>query len=446
MFGKSSNLRRAALCAVAWLCVFSGAAPAAFAQTLDYERERGRSMLQSIKDDIKKNYYDSTFRGIDLDARFSVADERIKKASSEGQILAIIAQVLVDFDDSHLYFSPPEKASRTSYGWSMQMVGDKCYIVAVQPKSDAEAKGLRPGDEVYSLDGYEPTRENLWKMRYFYYQLRPRPAVQLVVIKPDGQRRELEVKSKVTQGRRIRGNIPGVDYGDFEREAEEEAHLSRQRFYDDIPGLLIWKMPQFDLSEGEVDGIMDKARKRKALILDLRGNGGGYIKTLARLIGNLIDHDVKIGDRKGRKELKPEIAKTRGGANVFPGQLVVLVDNDSGSAAELLARVVQLEKRGAILGDRSSGKVMESLLYPHQVGVDIMTFYGASVTIADVIMSDGKSLEKTGVTPDELQLPTAADMSAGRDPVLARAAARLGFKLDAEKAGALFPIEWRGEK
>jgi len=47
------------------------------------------------------------------------------------------------------------------------------------------------------------------------------------------------------------------------------------------------------------------------------------------------------------------------------------------------------------------------------------------------------------VTPDELLLPTAADLAAKRDPVLARAAALVGVKLDPERAGSMFPIEWR---
>jgi C-terminal processing protease CtpA/Prc len=58
-------------------------------------------------------------------------------------------------------------------------------------------------------------------------------------------------------------------------------------------------------------------------------------------------------------------------------------------------------------------------------------------------MGDGKSLEHTGVTPDELLLPSGADLAAKRDPVLSRAAELAGMKIDPEKAGAMFLIEWK---
>jgi C-terminal processing protease CtpA/Prc len=57
-------------------------------------------------------------------------------------------------------------------------------------------------------------------------------------------------------------------------------------------------------------------------------------------------------------------------------------------------------------------------------------------------MADGKSLEGTGVTPDETVLPTAEDIAAGRDPVLAYAAKLAGLEIDPVKAGKLFPFEW----
>ena len=72
-----------------------------------------------------------------------------------------------------------------------------------------------------------------------------------------------------------------------------------------------------------------------------------------------------------------------------------------------------------------------------------MLYFGNSVTIADLIMPDGNSLERTGVTPDETLLPTAGDLAAQRDPVLARAAKIAGVELDPVKAGSLFPKETR---
>lgn len=430
----------------AGLLMLAAGWPGARAQTLNFERDRGRVMLGVIKNEIKKNYYDSTFHGIDIEARFKTADEKITSATSLGQVFGIIAQVLIEFEDSHLFFIPPTRTSRTEYGWQMQMIGEKCYVVAVKPGSDADTKGLKAGDEVISMDGFGVVRENLWKLRYLYYTLRPRPGMRVAVRSPEGQQKELDVMAKVRQGKKrvdLTGSDGGGDIWELIREGESEDRLGRHRYYDWTEGdLFIWKMPAFDLSERGVDDIIEKANKRKALIVDLRGNGGGAITTLLRLIGHFTDKDLKIGDMKGRKETKPMIAKTRGD-RIFKGKLVVLVDSGSGSSAEVFARTVQLEKRGTVIGDRSAGAVMTAIHYEHQLGADTVVFYGASVTVSDLIMSDGKSLERIGVTPDEMLIPTAADIAAKRDPVLARAADLVGFKLDPEKAGGLFPIEWR---
>ena len=406
-----------------------------------FDRDRGRVMLNVIKGDIKKNYYDPNFHGMDLDVRFKVAEEKIKQATSLGQIFGIIAQTLIELEDSHTFFLPPSRPYTTEYGWQMQIIGDKAYVVAVKPGSDAEAKGLKEGDEIYSMDGFGPTRENMWKIQYTYNALRPKPGMHLQVIKPGGQEQEFDVMAKIKQGKRI-VDLTGSDVFDLIREEENESRLHRHRYIELGDDVFIWKMPAFDLDESRVDDIVGKFRKRKALILDLRGNGGGYETTLLRLVSNLFDHDVKVGDLKRRKETKPITAKTRGDS-VFAGKLVVLIDSRSGSAAELFSRIVQLEKRGTVIGDRSAGAVMRSKSYGHELGQDTVIFYGASVTDADIIMSDGKSLERLGVVPDEIRLPTNQDLAAKRDPVLAYAASLLGVTIPPEKAGALFPIEWR---
>ncbi len=405
------------------------------------DRERGLDMLRVVKDDLKKYYYDPALRGMNLEARFQSAADKIKQAASNSQIMGTIAQVLVELDDSHTFFYPPSRVAATEYGWQMQMIGDKCFVKSIKPKSDAEAKGLQVGDEVWSVDGIGPTRENTWLIKYMYYSLRPRAGMRLIIRKPDGAERQVDVLAKVTTGKQIVDLTNGADIYKLIRENESENHLHRHRYVEMGDDVFIWKMPQFDLPDYKVDDMMSKVRKHKALILDLRGNGGGYITTLQRLVGHFFDKDTKIADRKGREEMKPQIGKTRG-KDVFSGPLVVLLDSESGSAAEIFARVIQLEKRGKVIGDRSAGAVMESRYYPHRVGLDVVAFYGLSITDADVIMTDGKSLEKTGVMPDELLRPTAQDLANGRDPVLSHAAALVGVTLAPEKAGTMFPIEW----
>ena len=188
------------------------------ANSLDLDR--GHVMLRTIKDDLKKNYYDPHYHDMDVDARFKAADEKINQATSLGQILGIVAQVLLDLNDSHTFFMPPGRSYQTEYGWQGQMIGDKCYVMAVKPGSDADAKGLKPGDEVSSADGVRPTRQNMWVFDYLYRALRPRPGIRLTVIKPDGQQQQLDVMAKVEQGRRVRDLTDTIDLNNYIREEE----------------------------------------------------------------------------------------------------------------------------------------------------------------------------------------------------------------------------------
>jgi len=408
-------------------------------QASSNDKGRGSDILNVIKSDIKKTYYDETFHGMDLEARFKAANEKIKTAASNGQIFGTIAQLLAELEDSHTFFFPPGRSADVDYGWTMQIVGDKCFVTGIKPKSDAEAKGLKEGDEVLIVNNLIPTKENFWTMGYLFNILRPQPALQLHLRRVNGKEEDMVVMAKITQHPRQ------ADYDIYEviREIESSAHYARHRFYELGDDVTIWKMPEFDLTDAQVDEMMGKVLKRKALILDLRGNPGGAVTTLERLAGYFFDHDVKIADLKGRKEMKPMMAKTRGENRTFKGKVIVLVDSDSASCAEVLPRLLQIEKRAVILGDRSEGAVMQAEQFGHHHGAEVMVFWGLSVTNADVIMSDGKSLEKIGVTPDELILPTAQDLANKRDPVMARAAEMVGLKMDAAKAGSLFPVEWR---
>jgi len=400
-------------------------------------------MLALVRDYIKEYYYDTTYHGMDLEARFKAAEAKIGEAQSLSQVLGVIAQAVTELNDSHTFFIPPPRPVDVDYGWKMQAVGDAVYVTAVKPGSDAEAQGLKPGDEVLSVDGFRPTRPTLWKMEYNYAVLRPQPGKRVVVRSPDGTQRELALKAKVEKLDKA-VNLVQV-FNEYEEERDDEKKLPR--FYQEGDGadaVFIWKLREFGFTDSKVDETISKARRGKALVLDLRGNPGGAVKTLQRMLGYVFDRDVKIGELKKRKDSKQLVARTRGGEKVFKGRLVVLVDSASGSAAELFARIVQLEKRGTIVGDRTAGAVMVSNVRPGLLG-DVssgnMIPYGLSVTVADMILSDGQSLEHVGVTPDVLLLPTAADLRDRRDPVLARAVELAGGRISPEKAGMLFPPE-----
>lgn len=427
-----------ALLSLCYLFLLAGQRPVSAQSLAPFDRDNARAMLDGLKSDLKDNYYDPNFRGMNLDVRFKQAEGELKQARTRDELMIVVARVLMELDDSHTFFGPPSRAADFEYGWLMQMIGDGCYVTAVKPKSDAEAKGLKAGDAILSIDGVRPTREIMWKMIYRYYALMPARSVRLVVQSPgDTQPHQLDIAAKIEP----RSSV--VQWEQFFVKAQRKGWFVYQdRFYEVGKDLLIWKMPTFGVSEKHLDSIMGKAKNYKTLIIDLRDNGGGYVKALERLVGYFFDKDLKISDEKRRKETKPSVAKTRGG-DVFKGQLIVLVDSTSASASEMFARVMQLEKRGTVIGDRTLGAVMTSRYYDHQAGVGSVLYYGASVTIADSIMTDGKSLEKVGVMPDEVLTPTGADLAAQRDPVLSRAASLAGVSLDPQKAGTLFPLEWK---
>jgi carboxyl-terminal processing protease len=405
-------------------------------------RARAKEMLGTIKETIQNHYFDKSFRGIDLDAHFKAASAKLDTAVSLGHAYAVIAQALVDFGDSHTFFIPPSRSATYEFGWEMRIIGDRCFIVAVKPGSDAEAKGLKAGDQLLRIDAFTPARETLWLARYLYYTLSPRSALTVVAQSPGAQPRTLTIAAKVTPGPKvvtisIEDIIEGVPRG------RDNASFVRRSRLVRLGDITVWKLGGFDIDTRAIDRFADEALKgTTSLILDLRGNPGGNSEVLERLTSRFFDKEVKLGELKGRRSMRSPVARKRDAP--FGGRLIVLIDAESASASEVFARVVQLENRGLVFGDRSSGSVMLSRQLVAAVeSLEGVIMYGMSVTEADLIMADGKSLERVGVAPDQLILPTPVDLQAGKDPVLAQAVAALGGTLDAAAAAKLFPPEWK---
>jgi C-terminal processing protease CtpA/Prc len=411
------------------------------AQSSLRQRETGRAMLERLRDLIKEHYYDPAFHGVDLDALYKGADESIKQAETEGQIVAIVSGFSLSLDDPHTRFYPGSRAVHYDYGWDFGIVGDNCFITSVKPSSDADKQGVKPGDKVISIFDDVPSRTNLWRIRYFMYTISPQRVMKLTLQSPGGTPRKVDIATNVSRPFRP---MDGRDLAGFQRyqvEIQKYEKVSGHRFYELGTEALIWRVPDFEREKFDTSKLFKHAKKFRSLIIDLRGNGGGEVETMLAIIANLFDRDVKIGELAYRRSRKPLLAKTRG-KQAFTGKVTVLIDSETASLGEVFARTIQLEKRGTVIGDRSSGRASQWKTTLERLGAEAFIIYWVSVTVADVLLGDGKSLEKVGVTPDELLFPTPADLAARRDPVLARACSLNGVPMEPTQAGTLFPYLW----
>ncbi len=378
---SSPSVHRALILSL--VCVGCVAKPAAGQEMSGFDRQRDRLMLRAVERDVQKYYYDTTFHGLDLATLFDSADARIAAASSNSEAFLNIAATLSVLRDSHTFF-------------------------------------VR------------------WNLEYVYYALAPRAAVRLTLQSPGDTVRSVVVQAKVTPHPRIMDLTQGDDIWQIVRQQQDVEHALRSRFWEFGSDVLVWKLPEFSAGDREIDQSVRRAQKFKALVIDLRGNAGGLESTLLRLAGGLVGADT-FGVRRERGKIEP--LRTRTGDPQFTGTVVAVVDAQSASAAELLAYLLQLRKRGTVVGDRTAGAVMESRGHQHRVGVDIVVFYYTSVTVADLVFADGTRLEGRGVVPDEIVLPSGADLAGLRDPALARAITLAGHAVTPEAAGRLFPPE-----
>jgi carboxyl-terminal processing protease len=419
------------------------------AQTISkFERDRAEEMLKAISNDVTKHYYDPKIHGIDWNARVEGYKQKIATTNSQNMALSIIAAALDSLNDSHTFFLPPPRPYTHDFGWQLQMIGDSCFVTEVRPGSDVESKGIRPGDQVLSINGFSVDPENLRKMNYVFNILRPQARLRVLLLSPNGQQRQVDIVAKIKQLKEVTNVTAeggGEDIWELIRKEEDEEHFIQPRIAYLGNTLMILKLPAFSaFSNSETWDMLKKSRDYKTLVLDLRGNPGGSVDTLDQIISHLFSSDVKIGNRITRDATKPLIVKCNH-REQFTGKLVVLVDSRSASASEIFARVVQIEKRGIVIGDKTAGAVMEAKHYNYKAGADTVVFYGASITEADIVMADGKSLEHVGVTPDEIVLPIPSDLANGSDPVMALAAEIAGVKLDPAEAGKIFPYRWTPE-
>lgn len=405
------------------------------AQLGPLDRGRARDMLAVVKEDLRRHYYDSTFRGLDLDRHFKTADSLLGQAQSLSRLFGVIARTVLQLEDSHTLFLPPSQTVRVRYGWELQMLGDSCFVTGIAPGSDAAAQGLLVGDRVMTIQGAIPDRNLLGILDYLLYAISPVDAIQFKVESPNGEVRELRVASRVIHQQRIVDLSSSLDLWAIIRGLDDTRELRRSRFIEPDSLTLVWRLPGFD-SEDVIDEGVARSRRFTNLILDLRSNRGGYEPVMLRLLGRLLEREAVIVTLHEREKM--EVKSVRPDTRRFAGRLIVLVDSRSASAAEIVARVVQLEGRGIVIGDRSAGKVMRSRIYSHRTGTEFVVPYGISITNADVVFRDGGRLEGTGIMPDVRIVPSGRQIASGSDPILGEALRRLGYPIPPQGVAAPF--------
>jgi len=171
-----------------------------------------------------------------------------------------------------------------------------------------------------------------------------------------------------------------------------------------------------------------KVKGSRALIIDVRGNPGGEVDELQRFAGYLEKSETELFTETRRGKTQKITAKPRN-PSFSDVPVAVLVDSESASASEILARHLQLSARAVIIGDKTAGEVAGARFFEQHIGAEPAVFYGAQTTVAQITFPDGKNVEKIGVTPDLICIPEAADLVAKRDPCYELAMTTLKTKL-----------------
>ncbi len=419
-----------------FLCVAASLALAAQPKTAftANDLDRARGMLGIARDEVVKEFYDPARVGPEFSVRCQAAYNALATAKSNDEALMIIAQPFLDIDDSHTRFLPPSRKDHVQHHWKFQAVGPDVFVSEVDRGSDAEKQGLKVGDKLLSIDGIEPTRANRRLLQYLLYSLAPRTGMRVVAQAPGQSLRTLDVRGEVRPGTTLREFRNDRDRTELELEAENEDARRKSRLVEFPEGVLVWKLRQFDPEK--IAGGLGKVASAKAVILDLRGNPGGYVQSAEDMLRGLFADDFEAYTIHWRNKSETTHIKGRS----YKGLLLVLIDQASASASEIFARTVQMRQRGILLGDRTAGALSTARLYPLSLGnAERFIAFAVQVTKSSVIMADGSVIEGKGVGPDYQIFPTHEQLYLGHDPVLAKALTIAGHKTTPEEAGKLFP-------
>ncbi len=331
-----------------------------------------------------------------------VEDEYVDQpVNRELMMRGAIQGMLESLGDEHTSYLDPdmfEQANAQLEGEEYEGIGawvdtsgDYLTIISPMPGSPAETAGLMPNDKIIAIDGEDMTGLDGEVVRQKV--IGPKGSTVLLTILREGQEPfDVEVKRAAIV-------VPTVDSEILEGNI---AYVQLLTFGADTSR---------DLRAALRDVL---AQKPAGLILDLRNNGGGYLDTAIQVVSEFISDGVVMYEEYGDGQKITYEAKRGGVATDIP--LVVLINEGSASASEIVAGAIQDTKRGVLVGNTSFGKGSVQNFTP------LVDNQGAiRVTIARWLTPAGRQIHGAGLEPDYLIEFTVEDMEAGLDPQLAKA-------------------------
>ena len=270
--------------------------------------------------------------------------------------------------------------------------GDYLTIVSPIAGSPADLAGIRPGDKVIAINGEDMTG------------VAPEEA-RLKVLGPEGSKVTLTVQREGEPGplefviTRARINIKSA----------EGKMLKNEIAYIDINTF-------GDKTTAELRSTLDTLLKEnpKGIIIDLRNNPGGYLHTSVEVASEFIEKGAILFEEYG--DGKRDVYNASGDGQATDLPIVVLVNEGSASASEILAGALQDYGRAKIVGVQSYGKGSV------QNWVPLSNDQGAArVTIAKWLTPNERAIDGVGLTPDFIVEMTPEQFEAGLDPQLDKA-------------------------
>lgn len=258
-------------------------------------------------------------------------------------------------------------------GVELKAQGDALLIVRVISGSPAERSGMRAGQRIVAVDG-RPTRDLSTERAANLLQGPAGSVVHLTLQDPDGSSQSMAV-------RRQRVEVPSVD---------DVQILDRNQGIGYLKLTCFQKTTAHDLDVALWNLYHAGMR---SLIIDLRGNPGGLLVAAVEAADRFVERGVIVSTR-GRS-FQEDLTYSAREAGTWRVPLVVLVDQDSASAAEIFAGAIRDHQRGTIVGKRSYGKGSVQGIFP-------LTASGAGVrlTTARFYSPGGRPYNGVGVEPD----------------------------------------------